>query len=283
MLQTFNYLIADIEYRCMPDLLTNIFGNSSASLEMSVWDVGWRQECIRKEALYPELGNQACYEAQNSSMSLLFIPLKKQRVNVHMQPYYAKDQFWLSKLSSQGQLPIYAQFEDCGNRRYNEECPSYLEVIPDPVFGEYLYAGYIVELYSTLGTFSVPQSSLGKLQFIIGDGNRDTVMRFTAKYVYDIRDALKGIRYHTPLDSSVQFENSEYYLLCNTSSSTGFNYDLCIQATSTACSRPCFFSDIGGAAFYIDSDPVGCEQGCSKAIAEVFFLLEVSIHLMFVS
>jgi hypothetical protein len=86
--------------------------------------------------------------------------------------------------------------------------------------------------------------------------------------VHDIRDALRGIRYHTPLDNSVQFQNSEYNLYCNTTS-TDFNYNLCRQATSTACNRPCFFSDIGGAAFYLDSEPIGCQQGCAKAISEV--------------
>lgn len=264
-----NYLIADIEFKCKSELLTNVFGDATAALQLSVWDVGWRQECLRRQALFPALGNQACYEAQNSSLSLLFIPLKKARVNIHMQPYYGKDQFWLSKMSSQGQIPVYVQFEDCGNRGYEEECPSFLEIIPDAVFGEFLYAGYVVELYSNLGTFSVPRSSLGKLQFMIGDGDRDSVMRFTAKYVYDIRDALKGIRYHTPLDKSVQFQNSEYFLNCNTTASVDFNYDLCVQATTTACSRPCFFSDIGGAAFYLDSEPVGCQQGCAKAISQV--------------
>jgi hypothetical protein len=254
----------------MANLLTNVFGDSAANMQLSVWDIGWRQECARREALYPELGNQACYEAQNSSLSLIFIPLKKKRVNMHMQPYYGKDQFWLSKLSSHGQIPVYIQFEDCGNRGYNEECPSFLEIIPEVVFGEFLYAGYVVELYSNLGTFSVPRSSLGKLQFMIGDGVRDSVMRFTAKYVYDIREALRGIRYHTPLDSSVQFQNSEYNLYCNTTS-TDFNYNLCRQETSTACSRPCFFSDIGGAAFYLDPEPVGCQQGCAKAISEVLY------------
>ena len=146
------------------------------------------------------------------------------------------------------------------------------QMLPDPVPGEFPLAGYTVEVKSYLGTLSVPRSTRADLTFLIGDGERDSTMRFSATDVGTLRTALAGMRYHTPLDGSVQYLNSQYALKCNNSSPI-FDYKKCKFATKSACSRTCFLSDLGGSAFSLDTEPTGCDQGCGKAIVKVCTLL----------
>lgn len=54
------------------------------------------------------------------------MPLKKEKIGVVMQPFYADR--WLARKSIRGELPVYVALEDCGNRGFYESCPSKFQV-----------------------------------------------------------------------------------------------------------------------------------------------------------
>ena len=245
-LKVINSLFEDIFYQ-ISGPFSNRFGGDPINVTFTVADISAADSCLEATT---EFGPQACTEFNYANATVFVIPVKAARTPIRMQPWY--DDRWVRVRSTQGQLPVYVQLEDCGNRGWEEECPYRLQIVPDAVIGEYESGRLSVEISSRLGTLTVPEELREPLTFEKGSGFRDNVVRISG-FAPDIRSAMMDMIYHSQLDKHLQYKNQ---------------YSDEFGLSNLPCSRLCFINDIGGPAFMGEDEIAGCNQGCARKIYE---------------
>ena len=246
---TMNSVVEELQFASYGHY-SNILGTNELHIVLGVKDVTpeVRAACLVSQARF---GPSQCDVANIARTKVRVIPFKTGRVSFHMQPYYADR--WVRAKSAAGETPVYVAFEDCGGRAWDEECPSKLQILPEIIDGEYPEGKFTIEITSKLGTITVPKAYRSQLEFSKGTGFRDSVVRFAGATPV-MREALMSMEYHTRLDRSLQYKNQ----YSNEHPGTA----------NLACSRVCFFNNIGPVAFLGEDEAAGCGPGCSARIAK---------------